>query len=136
VAGTVTYVDLSDASRAVIASLQPVAFLSFIQTIAADRPSIYRCYSSSIYYSISGRCFSIACCRHNDLILIIVPAVLKWIVYVIMRYNHDDKVPFAVTTQVSVAVFVVATKVEATAASVPPQFLDLLQLQHRSACCH
>ena len=46
-AGTVTYVDLSDASRAVIASLQPVAFLSFIQTIAADRPSIYRCYSSN-----------------------------------------------------------------------------------------
>jgi hypothetical protein len=36
--------------------------------------------------------------------------------------------------------FVVATKVEATVASVPSQFLDLfkpsvlLQLQHRSAC--
>ena len=37
--------------------------------------------------------------------------------------------------------FVVATKVEATVASVPSQFLDLfkpsvlLQLQHSSACC-
>ena len=69
-----------------------------------------------------------------------ITAILKWILYFIMRYKHDDKVPFAATSQVSVAVFVVATKVEATAASVLPQFLDLfkpsvlLQLQHRSAC--
>jgi hypothetical protein len=63
-----------------------------------------------------------------------------------MRYNHDDKVPFAVTTQVSVEALAVAAKVEApaveaTAVSVSLQFLDLfkpsvlLQLQHRSACC-
>ena len=50
---------------------------------------------------------------------IIFPAILKWSLYFIMQYDHDDKVPFAATTPVSVAVFVVATKVEATAASIP-----------------
>ena len=59
---------------------------------------------------------------------------------------HDDTVPFAATTQVSVKVFVVVAKVEAphveaTAVSVSFQFLDLfqpsvlLQLQYRGACC-
>ena len=50
-----------------------------------------------------------------------------------MRYDHDDKVPFAATTP--------APAVEVTAVSVSFQFLDLfklsvlLQIQHRSACC-
>ena len=48
-----------------------------------------------------------------SVMFIIFPAILTWSLCFIMRYDHDNKVKFAAATQVSVAVFAVAAKVEA-----------------------
>ena len=44
---------------------------------------------------------------------LLLPIKLHSLGHSVMFIIHDDKVPFAATTQVSVAVFVVAAKVEA-----------------------
>ena len=47
------------------------------------------------------------------LVSLLLPIKLHSLGHSVMFIIHDDKVPFAATTQVSVAVFVVAAKVEA-----------------------
>jgi hypothetical protein len=151
-AGTVKYLHISDASRAAFASLQPVAFFPFKLLLPVVQTSLLlllQLYMDQLMFDRIRDSFMAPVVVHfllGFLVSLLLPIKLHSLGPTVMFIIHDDTVPLATTTKVSVKVFVVAAKVEAphveaTAVSVSFQFLDLfqpsvlLQLQHRGACC-